>query len=398
VGGTSSSLAEIILAMLYSPESHEPLDVRPWDRDVALTAIREIAADCEASFDSLHWPMHPRDDAGDGPFTTVYLGSAGVIYALDLLARRGLVDSTRDHVPALERAVEVYRAKPEFEEWAHPPSMWMGETGILLTLHRLVPSAEIADRMAELVAANVHDPHREFMWGSPGTMLAARALDRLDLWQESGRVLRDAWEDSGLWTQDLYGARRQFVGPAHGFAGCVAALAHEPNEDLHRRASETFKRLAVEEDGLANWPVLADAQLVGRDGTIRTQWCHGAPGMVACLAEIAPGDDEHERLLVAGGELTWRAGPLAKGANLCHGTAGNGLAFLKLFRRTGDELWLERARAFAMHAGAQVERERRDLGRGHYTLWTGDPGTALYLALCIDGSASLPGFDDNDFV
>jgi hypothetical protein len=120
--------------------------------------------------------------------------------------------------------------------------------------------------------------------------------------------------------------------------------------------------------------------------------------MVACLAEIAPDDDEHERLLVAGGELTWSAGPLAKGANLCHGTAGNGLAFLKLFRRTGDELWLERARAFAMHAAAQVERERRDLGRGHYTLWTGDPGTALYLALCIDGSASLPGFDDNDFV
>jgi hypothetical protein len=33
----------------------------------------------------------------------------------------------------------------------------------------------------------------------------------------------------------------------------------------------------------------------------------------------------------AGGELTWRAGPLAKGANLCHGTAGNGYAFLALF-------------------------------------------------------------------
>ena len=127
------------------------------------------------------------------------------------------------------------------------------------------------------------------------------------------------------------------------------------------------------------------------------QWCHGAPGMVASLAEIAPGDDEHERLLLSGGELTWRAGPLTKGANLCHGTAGNGLAFLKLFRRTGDELWLERARAFAMHAVAQVERERRALGRGHYSLWTGDPGTALYLALCLDSSATLPGLDDTDF-
>jgi hypothetical protein len=383
--------------MLYSPECHEPRESRPWDPDVALTTIREIAADCEASFESLYWPVHPRDDDGTGPYTTVYEGSAGVIYALDLLARHGLVDMTRDYTPVVEEALEVYRTDPKVEAW-HPPSFWVGETGILLTLHRLAPSAEVAERIAELVAANADDPHLEFMYGSPGTMLAARAIDRLDLWRESASHLRDAWEDSGLWTQELYSGVQQFVGPAHGFAGCVAALAHEPDEELHQRASEAFKRLAVEEDGLANWPALADGDLITRQGTIRMQWCHGAPGVVACLADIAPGDDEHERLLIAGGELTWLAGPLTKGPNLCHGTAGNGLAFLKLFRRTGDELWLERARAFAMHAVAQVERERRAVGRGHYSLWSGDPGTALYLALCLDGSASLPGFDSNDFV
>ena len=117
------------------------------------------------------------------------------------------------------------------------------------------------------------------------------------------------------------------------------------------------------------------------------QWCHGAPGVVASLAALAPGDDEHSRLLLAGGELTWRAGPLAKGAGLCHGTAGNGYAFLALFERTGDELWLERARAFAMYAMAQVAHARAEFGRGHYTLWTGDPGTALYLADCLAGTA-----------
>ena len=385
--------------MLFSPESHEPLVSRPWSPDAAAAAIREIAADCETAFGSLYWPVHPQDDDGDGPFTTVYLGSAGVIYALDLLVRRGLIDGTRNYAPVLERAAETYRAQPDFEQWVHPPSLWMGETGILLALQSLAPSAATVGRIAELVAANADDERLEFMWGSPGTMLAARAIGRLDLWQESAENLRAAWEeDSGVWTQDIYGRRRQYVGPAHGFAGCVAALAYEPDEDLHRRASETFKRLAVEADALANWPPLGDGELGQARGGIRVQWCHGAPGMVACLAEIAPGDDEHERLLVAGGELTWRAGPLAKGANLCHGTAGNGLAFLKLFRRTGDELWLERARAFAMHAVAQVERERTEVGRGRYSLWTGDPGTALYLALCLDGSASLPGFDENDFV
>jgi hypothetical protein len=55
--------------------------------------------------------------------------------------------------------------------------------------------------------------------------------------------------------------------------------------------------------------------------------------------------------------LTWQAGPLTKGSNLCHGTGGNGYAFLKLHRRFGDKKWLERARAFAMHGMAQTEAD-----------------------------------------
>jgi lantibiotic modifying enzyme len=152
-----------------------------------------------------------------------------------------------------------------------------------------------------------------------------------------------------------------------------------------------MRRYAVEENGLANWPPRASSDgLQGGDGNIRVQWCHGAPGIVASLASLAPNDDEHERVLLAGGELTWRARPPVKGASLCHGTAGNGYAFLALFERTRAEMWLERARAFAMHAAEQVALERAQLGRGRYTLWTGDPGTALYLADCLDGSGRIP--------
>ena len=67
------------------------------------------------------------------------------------------------------------------------------------------------------------------------------------------------------------------------------------------------------------------------------------------------------------------------GPGFGHGTAGNGSAFLRLFARTGDELRLERARSFGMHAAAQVGRNRERPGRGRFSLWTGDPGTALYL-------------------
>lgn len=105
--------------------------------------------------------------------------------------------------------------------------------------------------------------------------------------------------------------------------------------------------------------------------------------MVATLSDLL--DLE---LALAGGELTWRAGLLAKGPNLCHGTAGNAYPLLVLHRRTGDELWLERARAFAMYAIDQVEREHAGLGR--YSLFTGDVGVALFLRHLLDGEDRFP--------
>ncbi|MRD48805.1 lanthionine synthetase LanC family protein [Caenimonas koreensis] len=88
-----------------------------------------------------------------------------------------------------------------------------------------------------------------------------------------------------------------------------------------------------------------------------------------------------------------RAGPLSKGAGLCHGTAGNGYALLKLWTRTGDAIWLARARAFAMHAIEQVEAERIKHGQGWHTLWTGDLGVAMFLASCVAGDSEFGTLD-----
>jgi hypothetical protein len=114
------------------------------------------------------------------------------------------------------------------------------------------------------------------------------------------------------------------------------------------------------------------------------QWCHGAPGIVCALA-AAPAHRRLDGLLLAAGELTWEAGPVRGSVGLCHGTAGNGWAFLKLHRRTRDPKWLARARRFAMHAIEQRTGERG--------LWSGDLGLALYLRACIDADDRWPLID-----
>jgi hypothetical protein len=158
------------------------------------------------------------------------------------------------------------------------------------------------------------------------------------------------------------------------------------------RATGTARALAIVDGDVASWPALAERSSTGAPP--RVQWCHGAPGIVASLAGLAPDDDAHGALLIAGGELVWRVGPPAGNAGLCHGTAGNGFAFLALLARTGDERWLRRARAFAMHALGQVERFRAADGRGRYTLFTGDLGAALLAAACLTGDRRFPGIDD----
>ncbi len=392
--------------MLFDPAAHERLTATPWSEGRARAAIAAIAADAEEAFDAdALWPAHPLDE-DQGPLPAVaslYLGAGGVIWALDDLERAGAAELRRDWAPIAAGLHERYVASPDFPEntgGVAVPSLWMGEAGILLVAHRLAPADWQEERLLACVRENADNPSRELMWGSPGTMLAASAMHErtgaerwAQAWGDSAQWLWDEWRDP-VWVQDLYGSAVRYLGPAHGFAGNVRALARGGELlDESRRAELEARAVAVvldharREGDLAQWP-----PAIGSD-VLRTQWCHGAPGIVASLATIAPGDERLTGALVAGGELTWQAGPLAKGPGLCHGTAGNGYAFLKLLERTGDGVWLDRARAFAMHAAEQVERMRATYGRGRYTLWTGDVGTALYLHGCLTATAAIPTLD-----
>ena len=384
--------------MLFDPASHEPLVDTPWSESRARAAIGAIVTDAESTFDEQAlWPAHPLDDEVTSvEALALYLGASGVIWALDELERRGAIELRGNWAPT---AVALHGRYVEESLGDPTPSLFGGESGILLVAHRLAPSPLQEERLLACIRDNVANPFWELMSGSPGTMLAAQVMHErtgaepwAEAWRESANRLWEEWRDE-LWVQNLYGKVVRVLGPVHGFVGNIYALARgellddERRTELERRAVAAVAKHAQREDGLAQWPPSLEP------GRIRTQWCHGAPGIVASLASIAPRDERLTELLIAGGELTWRAGPLAKGSGLCHGTAGNGYAFLKLFERTGDELWLDRARAFAMHAAAQVERMRNTHGRGRYTLWTGDLGTALYIQSSISAEAAMPTLD-----
>lgn len=365
--------------MLYDPAAFEPLTDEPWHEARVRDAVAAIVLDTETAFDpDALWPAHEWDGwKADLPLKNLYVGAAGVVFALDDLRRRGLAE-TRLDLPAIAlRALERWRAQPDFvagEVLPEPPeaALLTGETGILLVACRL--GHRLEDELRVRIRANLANEAEDLMWGTPGTMVAAVAMGWDGLARESADALAARRDDDGLWTQRLWGKSFRGVGTVHGLAGNVRVLLQvdDPrNESLRTDSAAALARAALLEDGLANW---------SSEGKL--QWCVGAPGIVSAARDYLD-----EKLLLAGAELVWRAGPPGreKGHGICHGTAGNGFALLAAFEQTQDELWLERARRFAVHALAQAA----DLP-GRYSLFTGGVGTALFAAACLDADARYP--------
>jgi hypothetical protein len=386
---------------------HVPLRASAWDERTALAAIDEIVSDTLSHFDGeAFWPGHPLDNTKDG-HSSLYMGAAGVIWGLDYLRRVGATKTPVDFRSVLPRLLQTTQAEMTgFGDYAKNGSFLFGDLGTALVIMRLAPAPSIADLIHARAEGNVHLPVRELMWGLAGSMLAAVHMAEItdeQRWTslfaaQAERLLGELEEtsDGPLWTQDLYGRQGRWLGPVHGFAGNMIPLIRGwswlTDSQRERVANATTRMLTANawraEQGVTWQPA------TGREGPPRLcQYCHGAPGMVTTFADAAFTSPELESLLVGGGNFTWAAGPLAKGSNLCHGTGGNGYAFLKLFRRSGDPVWLERAHAFAMTAIAQCRETRTATGRGRYTLWTGDVGLAVYLWDCVSTDPRFPSID-----
>ena len=395
---------------MITPGRHRSLAPGAWDESAARVAIEEIADDAIAHFrPDTFWPAHPSEDGvGDGD-PSFYKGAAGVIWALDYLHRIGAISVTEDFRPVLPTLIE--RTIIDFEvnsptDYEKHGSLLRGDMGATLLAMRLAPTLSLADLVYRRAEANNELPIRELMWGMPGSMVAAihmAEMTKETRWRnlfevQAARLLADL-EDTPqglLWAQDLYGAKDRFLGPVHGFAGNVIPLLRgwewltpAQQELVVEFAPKTLAANAWRYDIGTTWGPRSKRE----KRLYICQHCHGAPGMVTTFADAPFSSPEFEALLLDGGRFTWAAGPLTKGSNLCHGTGGNGYAFLKLYRRTNDPMWLDRARQFAMTAIVQSRGSQVAVGRGRYSLWTGDIGLATYLWDCISGEPRFPTID-----
>ena len=161
----------------------------------------------------------------------------------------------------------------------------------------------------------------------------------------------------------MSGQTRRYLGPAHGFAGCVLALGDVTD------VSETLERFAVEEDGLVNWPPLAGMRL-GEEPRRPDpqQWCHGAPGIVATLAHFLD-----EELALGGRRVDVACRAAAKGCKPLPRHSGERIRVPGAARPHGRRTVAHASARVRDARCSQVEHNRSEYGRGRYTLGTAIP-------------------------
>jgi hypothetical protein len=151
------------MTALYRPDAFEPLLEDGWNDDRARVAIREIVADTEAGFrgPTLMWRANDWDGwHGTSPMKNLYVGAAGVVWALERLRRGGHAEPHLDLAAIATRNVELSRARPDYLKGMKLPkeratSLLCGEAGILFVACKLAPNDDLADELHALVRANV---------------------------------------------------------------------------------------------------------------------------------------------------------------------------------------------------------------------------------------------------
>jgi type 2 lantibiotic biosynthesis protein LanM len=261
---------------------------------------------------------------------------------------------------ALSRVLEI---PPELRHALY--SGWIGIALALLDLARLLDDPALQREALHLLDAqrgHTLDPlSLDVISGAAGAILGLCAIDRRlgsdrylgEAERHASHLLEHAnrGDDGWSWTTMLPagpGEQKDLTGYSHGAAGIALALL-----ELYARTSDP-RYLEAAQGGFAyerthfstehqNWPDFRSfASPNPRQLGYSLAWCHGAPGIgLARLRAFAlTGDEMYRREAEAAIGGTARALAMASatdGYSLCHGLAGNAELFLAAASILGDE-------------------------------------------------------------
>ncbi|KAH7965840.1 hypothetical protein HPB49_011385 [Dermacentor silvarum] len=135
-----------------------------------------------------------------------------------------------------------------------------------------------------------------------------------------------------------------YLGAAHGLAGIFYMLLQVQSvlteAELTRLVQPSIDWLSALQYPSGNYP-----SSIGSSTDKLVHWCHGAPGTIhmLLLAHLAFKETRYLELAKKCADVIWHRGILKKGYGICHGTAGNGYAFLRMYQVTRDCKYLHRA-------------------------------------------------------
>lgn len=209
------------------------------------------------------------------------------------------------------------------------------------------------------------------------------------------------------WPQGLY-----YLGVAHGVPGVIALLGEAYAVGIARGSVRPLLDGAVRwllqrrqpEAAGAGFPTVLGPELVSSPRPSRLAWCYGDLGVAVALLGAArrAGEPEWEAAALDLARRAAQRPPEQSGvvdAGLCHGAAGLGHLFNRLFQATGEPLfaasarfWLRRALAlrqqdqgiagYLSYVPAQTVGLDKELGGGWFpdtSFLTGVAGIALAL-------------------
>ena len=282
------------------------------------------------------------DDALDGIDSVLrspalcdgFVGVAWTLAHLEIgLWQSGEVD---DLQPLDEALVELLEAG-----WDGPYDLISGLVGFALyALER--PDSALLARGLWRVLGLLDETSERWPDGSPG--ITWKTLPRL-LPEHQRQVAPDGYYNLGL---------------AHGVPGIIAMLSQVCGSPEPPALARTMLRGAM--DWLAEQGLLPDqsdnmdAWLVpGADRFPgRTAWCYGDPGVAIALAQGALALDDramYRHAMTMGRRAAARdvAAALVRDGGICHGAAGLGHIFNRMYQATGEAEFLDAARRWFMH-------------------------------------------------